>query len=452
MGSYNPPKYTDAEAISAVEGEATLDLTGDLTTPSSLISTGGGQTGKFLTGGAGNTVFSFSGGNFDIRAGDGMSSSQNVMRVKSAGDFGIGTNNPGAKLEILKAGDQLKLSFDGTDNVIFAVDTNGVLTITPSGAAVDFASKNLTGLGTLSAFTLGGTIDIADTKGITTGILDDDYFTILAVDNDDQSLKEVARAQGAVDPYFALGGTQENKFYTSGTATLGGVITFGANVKFNESLQLKNARTIDAGISGLANDYFIFRAHDNDSANGTWIEVARAQGAVDPYFALGGSQEFKFYNSGVATFGAFTLGGTMDANSQLLTNVLDIQLGTASAFGAFWAALTAANAGTAWDIRSRDTSDIYRVRLSLSGGVDTAVWTFQNSTITGIVLSGALDANSQNIDNVNSILDVNSAQVVGTRVVDARCDDAINSGDATTDGVIDALRDAMITHGLIAAA
>ncbi|KKM98747.1 hypothetical protein LCGC14_1154930, partial [marine sediment metagenome] len=61
-------------------------------------------------------------------------------------------------------------------------------------------------------------------------------------------------------------------------------------------------------------------------------------------------------------------------------------------------------------------------------------------------------ANSQNIDNVNSILDVNSAQVVGTRVVDARCDDAINSGDATTDGVIDALRDAMITHGLLAAA
>ncbi|KKK79168.1 hypothetical protein LCGC14_2836240, partial [marine sediment metagenome] len=43
------------------------------------------------------------------------------------------------------------------------------------------------------------------------------------------------------------------------------------------------------------------------------------------------------------------------------------------------------------------------------------------------------------------------AQVVGTRVVDARCDDAINSGDATTDGVIDALRDAMISHGLISA-
>ena len=39
-----------------------------------------------------------------------------------------------------------------------------------------------------------------------------------------------------------------------------------------------------------------------------------------------------------------------------------------------------------------------------------------------------------------------------TIVIDSRCDDTINSGDATTDGVIDALRDAMITHGLIAAA
>ncbi len=47
---------------------------------------------------------------------------------------------------------------------------------------------------------------------------------------------------------------------------------------------------------------------------------------------------------------------------------------------------------------------------------------------------------------------VNNIQVVGARVIDARCDDTINSGDATTDGVIDALRDAMIAHGLIAAA
>lgn len=50
------------------------------------------------------------------------------------------------------------------------------------------------------------------------------------------------------------------------------------------------------------------------------------------------------------------------------------------------------------------------------------------------------------------VFKINGVQVVGARVIDARCDDAIDSGDATTDGVIDALRDAMIAHGLIAAA
>ncbi len=58
---------------------------------------------------------------------------------------------------------------------------------------------------------------------------------------------------------------------------------------------------------------------------------------------------------------------------------------------------------------------------------------------------------SAGMNLVTGAFKVADIQVVGARVVDARCDDAINSGDATTDGVIDALRDAMIAHGLIAA-
>lgn len=56
--------------------------------------------------------------------------------------------------------------------------------------------------------------------------------------------------------------------------------------------------------------------------------------------------------------------------------------------------------------------------------------------------------------HLNALEDISVAgtKVLGARVVDARCDDAINSGDATTDGVIDALRDAMIAHGLLSAA
>lgn len=60
-----------------------------------------------------------------------------------------------------------------------------------------------------------------------------------------------------------------------------------------------------------------------------------------------------------------------------------------------------------------------------------------------------------NFDNDNletaGVFKVSGNQVVGARVVDQRIDDAVNSGDATTDGVIDAMRDALISHGLIRA-
>lgn len=56
--------------------------------------------------------------------------------------------------------------------------------------------------------------------------------------------------------------------------------------------------------------------------------------------------------------------------------------------------------------------------------------------------------------NVTGVYKVDDVQVVGPRVIDDRADDAVNtsSWDSTTAGVLDALRDAMITHGLIAAA
>jgi len=68
------------------------------------------------------------------------------------------------------------------------------------------------------------------------------------------------------------------------------------------------------------------------------------------------------------------------------------------------------------------------------------------------VMAKRASLSSSGIFNIIGGYKVDDVQVVSNRVIDARIDDAINSGDATTDGVIDALRDAMITHGLIAAA
>ena len=126
------------------------------------------------------------------------------------------------------------------------------------------------------------------------------------------------------------------------------------------------------------------------------------------------------WNMGSQLITNLKLGGTMDVNSQALINVLDLDLGTESITGTFSATLTAANAGIAWLIKSKDTSDILRPRLSLSGGVDTAVWGWVNSTHTGIVLSGALNANSNAITNHaqaiadNAILTVDHVTPVAT--------------------------------------
>jgi len=76
------------------------------------------------------------------------------------------------------------------------------------------------------------------------------------------------------------------------------------------------------------------------------------------------------------------------------------------------------------------------------------IWALTNA---GAVVSSMSLTGGGALNVLNSYY-VASTKVVGARVVDARCDDVINSGDATTDGVIDSLRDAMITHGLIAAA
>lgn len=60
----------------------------------------------------------------------------NQLYLATDGNVGIGVADPDTTLEVFNAGTQLKLSFDGTDNATFAVDTNGYLAITPSGGNV----------------------------------------------------------------------------------------------------------------------------------------------------------------------------------------------------------------------------------------------------------------------------------------------------------------------------
>ncbi len=64
-----------------------------------------------------------------------------ISVAASSVNVGFGVSDPDARVEILSTTDQLKLSYNGTDNTVFAVDDDGDLTVTPSGSNIDFASN-----------------------------------------------------------------------------------------------------------------------------------------------------------------------------------------------------------------------------------------------------------------------------------------------------------------------
>ena len=64
---------------------------------------------------------------------------------------------------------------------------------------------------------------------------------------------------------------------------------------------------------------------------------------------------------------------------------------------------TALNTGVGLQFQSYNAANAATTRFQLTSGVATAVATWSNVTHTGIVLSGTLDANSQNISNGGTV-------------------------------------------------
>jgi len=85
--------------------------------------------------GIGDIVFAINGIGDNTTA---ASLSDAKMVIKKTGNVGIGVTDPDTKLEVFGS-TGLKISFDATDNAIFAVDTNGDLTISPSGTKMVLA-------------------------------------------------------------------------------------------------------------------------------------------------------------------------------------------------------------------------------------------------------------------------------------------------------------------------
>jgi hypothetical protein len=71
-----------------------------------------------------------------------------------------------------------------------------------------------------------------------------------------------------------------------------------AQIALGDATKIGELRTFSADSS-----YVSLKATDDDGAAFAQVEIARMVSANDPYFSMGGSQQFKFYYSGVATFG-----------------------------------------------------------------------------------------------------------------------------------------------------
>ena len=75
------------------------------------------------------------------------------LTILGNGDVGIGVTDPDTQLEVFNAGTQLKLSFDASNFITFAVQSDGDLTIdsNKAGYDLDFGDGNLITAGTIDA-------------------------------------------------------------------------------------------------------------------------------------------------------------------------------------------------------------------------------------------------------------------------------------------------------------
>jgi len=141
------------------------------------------------------------------------------------GNVGIGTTGPDVKLEVFGS-TGLKISFDATDNTTLVTDTNGDLTITPSGTKTILASGlTLSGavVATPDAITATG-------EGVAASIV---TVNTEVTTNDDNDLDNVTLANGTsgqIKHIYCVASFAGDTWKITPATLLGGTqITFGDN-------------------------------------------------------------------------------------------------------------------------------------------------------------------------------------------------------------------------------
>ena len=143
--------------------------------------------------------------------------------------------------------------------------------------------------------------------------------------------------------------------------------------------------------------------------------------------------------SGTWTLPAFSFGGTVSVAGYTLQGLVNLIGATNDVFYIRSRRQALATGILVTTTDADPWADV--TRLAIEGGAATAVATWSAITHTGLNITSG------------QTLKVAGTQVVSARVVDARCDDVVDATyGAEEAGVLDALRDAMVAHGLIAAA
>jgi len=172
-----------------------------------------------------------------------------------------------------------------TDNAVVRWNGTGGATVQNSGITVD-DSNNVTGLGNIS---LG-----ANSLKFTNHLIRQQDATQIYLRNIADTAFTILQAGGIIV------GTAAGEINIASTGAI-------------------RVATTNAG-------YVDFKARITDGAN---VVIGRLQGAADPYFAFGGSQEFKFYNSGAVDFNNLT--GILRADSGSVSVDADVTAEVAAA-------------------------------------------------------------------------------------------------------------------------
>lgn len=163
------------------------------------------------------------------------------------------------------------------------------------------------------------------------------------------------------------------------------------------------------------------------------VEIARLQGAADPFFQIGRD------DTGVA----------LNAVTDMLVLLGGAGTGNAAANFGYGISMLLSNAAS----ENEERASIDFVLTDATNASEDVEINFKLQ-IAGAATAEVLSIVGTGIDlPTGKVMSVAGVQVVGARVVDERADDVVDATyGAEEAGVLDALRDAMIAHGLIAAA